>query len=616
MTHKFGLFFILSVLCRILQGQIAEIAPPNWWPGMQNPLLQVMVKGENISSFTPVIRAEGITLQSVHKAESKNYLFLDLIFSPKIKAGSFRIEFQKNGKTAFHYDYPVYDRKNPSRIKGFDASDVVYLITPDRFANGNPSNDSMTGMLENEVNRNKEGERHGGDIRGMIDHLDYIAAMGFTAIWPTPLLENNMPDYSYHGYAITHHYKPDPRFGTMEDYKELAQKAREKGIKLIFDGVINHTGSYHWWMKDLPFKDWINYPDSARMTSHRRTVNQDLYASQYDYEDMTKGWFVGTMPDMNGLNPFLANYLIQNSIWWIETLGLGGIRQDTYGYSDKKFLKEWSCRIMAEYPEFSIVGEEWSLNPLITAYWQKGKKNQDGYEGCLKSIMDFPLQHALVKALNEPESNDYTKGLPRLYEALANDFVYADPKNILIFGDNHDMDRLFTQLHHDVDLTEMALTYLLTTRGIPQVYYGTEVLMENSAHPDNHGYIRSDFPGGWKEDVVNGFTGKGLTTDQIRIQSFLRQMLNWRKNASVIHQGKTLHFAPFQNMYVYFRFTEKEMVMVVMNKNSAPMPLDTRRLAEILKGKTTAKAVFSGKTSSLSEGLTVPPKSAVIFELY
>lgn len=616
MVRKLGFLFGFFLFRITLQGQIQEIAPPNWWMGMQNPLLQVMVKGENISSFTPVIEAEGVKLQSVHKADSKNYLFLDILLSPVAKKRNFMISFQKNNKTVFQYDYPLYDRKNPGRMKGFDASDVIYLITPDRFSNGDPTNDVVDGMREGEVNRAKEGERHGGDIRGIIQRLDYIAAMGFTAIWPTPLLENNMPDYSYHGYAITHHYKPDPRFGTMEDYKELAQKAKEKGIKLIFDGVINHTGSYHWWMKDLPFKDWINYPDSARMTSHRRTVNQDLYASQYDYEDMTKGWFVGTMPDMNGLNSFLANYLIQNSIWWIETLGLGGIRQDTYGYSDKKFLKEWSCRIMAEYPEFSIVGEEWSLNPLITAYWQKGKKNQDGYEGCLKSIMDFPLQHALVKALNEPESNDYTKGLPRLYEALANDFVYADPKNLLVFGDNHDMDRLFTQLHHDVNLTQMALTYLLTVRGIPQLYYGTEILMENSSHPDNHGFIRSDFPGGWKEDVKDGFTGKGMSTEQIRIQSFLKEMLNWRKNARVIHEGKTLHFSPFQNVYVFFRYTENAMVMVVMNKNETETMVNTKRFAEILKGKNIAKEVFSQKNHILSEGLSIPAKSAVVYEIY
>jgi glycosidase len=501
------------------------------------------------------------------------------------------------------------------QLKGFNSADVIYLITPDRFANGDYSNDVVEGMKENKMNRNFDGGRHGGDIRGIINSLDYIKDMGFTAIWPQPLLENDMAAYSYHGYSITNHYKVDPRFGTLDEYKELSVKAKQKGIKLIFDGVINHTGSNYWWMNDLPFNNWINKTDSLVLTNHKRTVNQDKYASDYDKDLMSNGWFDVTMPDMNGQNSFMAKYLIQNSIWWIETLQLGGIRQDTYCYSDKSFSQNWRCSIMNEYPDFNIVGEEWSYNPLITSYWQQGKKNTDGYVSCLKSVMDFPLQDALVKSLNYKEKNKWDDGMTKLYEALANDFAYAQPNNILVMADNHDMDRIFTQLNNDVDLTEMALTYLLTIRGIPQLYYGTEVLMDNTGKPNNHGIIRSDFPGGWKSDSVNAFTGKGLTANQLRVQLFVKKLLNWRKNADVVHNGKTLHFAPFDKVYVYFRYTNNQMIMVIMNKNEKAITIDTKRFAEIIKDKKNGTNILTGESFSIQKGLSIPPKTALILKL-
>jgi glycosidase len=368
-------------------------------------------------------------------------------------------------------------------------------------------------------------------------------------------------------------------------------------------------------MEDLPFGDWLNYQGNPQPTNHRRTVNQDKYASTYDKNFMTNGWFDRSMPDMNGRNPFMARYLIQNSIWWIETLHLGGIRQDTYGYSDKTFLKDWSCSILTEYPNFSTVGEEWSLNPLITSYWQKGKQNADGYASCLTTVMDFPMQATLVQALKDPEGGEFSKGLASLYEALANDFVYADPSHVLVFGDNHDMDRLFTQLDEDVDLTKMAITYLLTIRGIPQVYYGTEVLMQNTGHHKVDGLIRSDFPGGWKEDTSNAFTGIGLTEPQKQMQGYMKTLLNWRKNNPVIATGETMHFAPFNGLYVYFRYTKDKMVMVVMNKNATPQLMDTHRFDELLKSKANATNVMTKETSSLSNALQVPAKSTTIFEI-
>jgi len=464
----------------MIQAQISHVEPLNWWVGMKNPEVQLLINGSKVGETSPSIAYPGVSIKKVYTADSKNYLFLDVVISKKAKPGTFDIQFKKDGKIIYTYPYTLLPRQQDgSQLKGFDASDVVYLIVPDRFANGDSKNDVVEGMLE-----------------------------------------NNMSAYSYHGYAVTDHYKVDPRFGTLDDYKELAQKARKKGIKLIFDEVLNHTGSNYWWMKDLPFKNWFNFQDSLVLTNHRRTVNMDLYAADFDKNLWERGWFDKTMCDMNGENPFMAKYLIQSSIWWIETLQLGGIRQDTYGYSDKTMLKNWSCSILDEYSNFNLVGEEWSVNPLITSYWQRGKKNHDGYDGCLPTVMDFPLQSALVEFLTTKDLAG--NGMSSLYEALANDFVYANPNNILVLGDNHDMDRIFMQLNKDVDLTKMALTYLLTIRGIPQIYYGTEILMDNTGHHKVDGLIRSDFPGGWSEDAANAFTGKGLTPEQLNAQMFLK----------------------------------------------------------------------------------------------
>jgi glycosidase len=597
-----------------LFGQEPRVEPMNWWIGMKNQDLQLLVHADKIGETTPAIKYAGVTVKKIHKAESNNYLFIDLAISATTKPGSFPILFKKDGRTVYSYNYVLQQRSKVfSQVKGFSSSDVVYLITPDRFANGDINNDVVSTMREKKTDRKNDYGRHGGDIRGMIDHLDYIADMGYTAIWPTPLLENDMPNSSYHGYAITDYYKVDPRFGTMDEYKELAEKTRQKGLKLIFDGVVNHTGIKYWWMDDLPFHDWINYADSIRTTNNRHIVNQDPYASTSDKELLVNGWFVRSMPDLNQQNSFLANYLIQNSIWWIETLGLAGIRQDTYAYSQKKFLEQWTCRIMQEYPGFSIVGEEMSNNPLIVAYWQKGKPNNGSYNGCMKSTMDFPLQSALTQGLTEPDTWD--KGLPKLYEALANDFVYANPKDLLIFCDNHDMDRVFTQLKKDVSLLQMAMSYILTARGIPQVYYGTEVLIDNSAKPGDDGLRRTDFPGGWKDDAVNGFTGAGLSKDQLQVQSFLKKLLNWRKNKTVIHEGNTMHFIPYKGVYVYFRYDKKETVMVVLNKNTENAVIDTDRFAEIMKNKKSGTNVLTGEEFPIKKEMSVAPRSALIVEL-
>lgn len=609
------LAFILMAACTSLSAQIYHVEPPNWWTGMKDQNLQLLINGNAVGETTPKISQSGVVIQKVNQGDSKNYLFLDLYISTGAKPVAFTIFFVKEGDTLYTYNYSLLAREKDVPVKGFNSSDVIYLLTPDRFANGDITNDIVPATKEQKVDRKEPFARHGGDIRGIINNLDYISKMGFTAIWPTPLLENDMARASYHGYSITNHYRVDPRFGTLDDYKELATKSRQKGLKLVFDEVLNHIGTGYWWMDDLPFEDWINKMDSVELSNNRRTVNQDIYASAYDKDLWVNGWFDTTMPDLNGRNPFMANYLIQQTIWWIETLHLGGIRQDTYGYSDKELLKKWTCRIMDEYPDFSMVSEEWSYNPLITSYWQKGKVNHDGYTSCLTTIMDFAMQSALVNALKTKEPGSYTDGLINVYETLANDFVYPDPKNILVFGDNHDMDRIYTQLDGDVALTKMALTYLLTIRGIPQIYYGTEILLDNSSAPGNHGVIRTDFPGGWKGDATSGFTGRGLTPDQLDMQTYLRQLLNWRKNNPVIADGQTLHFAPFDGVYVYFRYNADKTIMVVMNKNEGETVIDTKRFAEILGNKTKAENVITGEVISGLSSLKVKGKTVTVLSV-
>jgi glycosidase len=575
-----------------VKNDIERIEPPHWWTGFNKTQVQLLVKHPDISEATPSINYAGVSIEKVHKADSPNYLFLDLNISESAKAGQFNIHFKFNEEKELVHTYEVKARViEASDYQGFDSTDAIYLITPDRFANGDTSNDINENLKEKTIDRNDDYARHGGDLRGIIQHLDYIDAMGFTQIWSCPLLINDMERASYHGYAMTDFYQVDPRYGTLEEYQELAAKAKEKGIGLIMDQVANHCGSAHWWMQDLPFKDWVNQQDNfenykpLNNSNHRRTSNQDLYASKRDKKEMSEGWFVPTMPDLNQRNPFMANYIIQNSIWWVETLNLSGIRQDTYPYPDKNFMSNWAGAIMNEYPNFSIVGEEWSTNPLLIAYWQEGHDNKDGYDSNLRSTMDFAMQKNTVDALNEDEKWD--TGLVKIYEGLANDFAYASPKDIMVFPDNHDMSRIFTQLKGDVPNTKMALSYLLTLPRIPQLYYGTEILMNDFEKPGDHGLIRTDFPGGWQGDAVNAFSGEGLTVAQKDMQLFLKKVLNYRKSSDAIHNGKTIHFAPFMGTYFLFRVIEGETVVHIINKNNEPITLDLKRFEEVgLQGKT------------------------------
>ncbi len=608
-----GFFFsLISYFSVAANYSIIRLEPPCWWVGMKDPGLQLMVYGEKISDLKPVINFQGVSILQIDFTTNPNYMFISLKIDDDAEPGTFDIFFQKDGITQIVYPYSLLEREPGSSLRqGFNPSDVIYLITPDRFANGDTTNDNVTGYLETANRMNKDG-RHGGDLQGIIDHLDYITDMGFTALWSNPVLENNMPRTSYHGYAITDFYQVDPRFGTNELYRQLGEMAAERGIKLIMDMVANHCGSEHWWMKDLPSEDWIHGGGKFFSTNHRRTTVQDPHVSPSDKRLFPDGWFVKSMPDMNQQNPLLATYLIQNSIWWIEYAHLTGIRQDTYSYPDKEFMSEWSCRIMDEYPYFNIVGEEWSENPAIVSYWQKGKVSRDGYSSCLGSLMDFPLQSSLVRGLNENDAI-YSDGLIRMYETLANDFQYADPDHLVIFPDNHDMSRFFTQVNEDIDLFKMGLVYIMTMRGIPQVYYGTEILMKNLGTTD-HGVIRSDFLGGWDNDTVNAVTGKNLSHQQQEAQQFSKQLINWRKDKSCIHHGKLIHYVPQNAVYVYFRFDTKDTVMVILNKNSTEIRMDTLRFKEMTGDARFAKDALTGQIYPLDQ-LIITARRAMILEL-
>lgn len=608
---------ILLTLCLTLfclnsySQSIARVEPPNWWVGMQHNEIQLLVYGDNIVDLKASITSDAVELVQQIAVENPNYLFLDLRIAPNAQAGEITIDFYDGKRKKLTHSYPLLTRDSSISREGFDNSDVMYLITPDRFANGDPSNDVIPSMKEKVVNRSDDLGRHGGDLKGIENHLDYIKNLGFTAIWLNPVLENDMYRTSYHGYAATDFYKVDARFGTNEDYRRLCAKAQEKGIKIIMDMILNHSGSEHWFVLDPPTKDWINNNNTYVQTSHRRTTHQDPYASEYDKKAFVDGWFVKTMPDLNQNQPQMATYLIQNTLWWIEYSGITGIRMDTYPYPDKEYMSRWNDAILKEYPEFNVVGEEWSYNPAVVSFWQRGKINSSGYTSSLPSVMDFPIQNAVVQALVEEEN--WNTGWIKAYEMLGNDHLYPDPFNLVIFPDNHDMDRIYTQLGKDTDLLKMAMIYFSTMRGVPQFYYGTEIGMKNDL--PGHGQIRSDFPGGWPGDAINGFTGEGLSETEKNIKAFTTTLLNWRKNSPVIHSGKLMQFAPADGVYTYFRYDEDQIVMVVFNKNEKVVEHDLSKYAEILGDATKGTELFNGTTVGLTNPLSLPPRSGMIYLL-
>jgi neopullulanase len=589
---------------------IQRIEPPFWWVGMKNPELQLMVHGKDLAQASVSVSYPGVRLAETVRTDNPNYLFITLHLAPGAKPGLVPLVFGQ-GKQARTVNYEVRAKSAAQgRIQGFDQSDLIYLLMPDRFANGDPTNDQVAGMLE-KPDRKAPFGRHGGDLQGVINQLDYLKDLGTTALWLNPVLENDMPASSYHGYAITDFYRVDRRFGDNDAYLKLIDQAHQRGLKVIQDMVANHIGSSHWWMKDLPAPDWVHqFPEFTR-SNYRLAVISDPHASQADSTQMTKGWFDTTMPDLNQNNRLLAQYLIQNTLWWIEYSGIDGIRMDTYPYPDKDFMARWVREVLQEYPQFNIVGEVWIHSAAISAYWLKNTFNRDGYQSTLPSLTDFPVYEAVTRAFNEPTG--WADGLSRLYHVLAEDFVYEKPENNVIFLDNHDVSRYFTSVKQNPASFKMGLAFLLTMRGIPQVYYGTEIMMpgDGGFHPD----VRKDFPGGWPGDAQNAFRPEGRTPAQNEAFNYLRTLANWRKTARVVHHGKLTHFLPENDTYVYFRHNERECVMVVFNNSDQPKTLTTKRFAEVMAGYTTARNVLTGEQLTSLGTLALPAKSATVLEL-
>lgn len=592
---------------------IDRVEPRSWWIGMKREQLQLMVHGERVADLEPALEYPGVTLEGVERVENPNYLFVNLRISPEAKPGKVRIDFRRGDRKAASHFYDIQARAQGSAQRaGFGPADAIYLITPDRFANGDPSNDTLRGMRDG-LNRASPLGRHGGDLKGVLDHLDYIAGMGFTQLWLNPVLENDQPATTYHGYAITDFYEVDARFGTNEQYRQLSRAARQRGIGLIKDVVLNHCGSAHWWMQDPPTPDWFNHEGKFVGTTHVHETVQDPYGAEEDRRAFADGWFVPTMPDLNQRNRHLATYLIQHTLWWIEYAGLSGLRIDTYPYSDRAFLADWSKRVTEEYPRLNVVGEEWNGNPITVSYWQRGRVHPDGYVSNLPSLFDFPLQETAIQVLNEKETS--STGLVRIYRSFAADGVYADPYNLVVFPDNHDTPRILTQLEGKEDLQRMALALYATTRGIPQVFYGTEVLMANPPGPKDDGLVRSDFPGGWAGDTKNAFTGAGLTHAERDSQEYLRRLLNWRLRATAVHDGKLTQYVPRDGVYVYFRQNATQKIMVLLNHADDERNVATPRFHEAIGNARQGKDVLSGKTHALDQGVRVPARTALILEL-
>jgi glycosidase len=606
------LFFLFPLTLFSQDIKPERVEPPFWWTGFKSPELQLLIYGHDIATTTVSISYPGIQLKKVNKTENPNYLFLDLLINSNTKPGVANIVFKKQGKVVATYPYTIKERRKNSAVRSsFSSHDVIYLLMPDRFANGDPSNDVVPGMAEG-IDRVNQHGRHGGDLKGISDQIGYLKDLGVTALWINPLLENNQEKYSYHGYSTTDYYKTDPRFGSNEDYVQLSKNLHQQGIKLIMDMIFNHCGSGHWWMKDLPSKDWINqWPEFTR-TNYRAGTFTDPYASKADSNFFVKGWFDITMPDLNQANPFVRNYLIQASIWWIEFADLDGIRQDTHPYPFKEMMAEWGKRINKEYPNFNIVGECWLNYPGSVAYWQMGATNKDGYNSWLPSVFDFPMYDALNAAFREAEG--WNSGIIRLYEILAQDFNYANPDNIVVFADNHDVNRYLDSQNDDIRKLKMAIAFILTTRGIPQIYYGTEILMTTGADKGD-GNKRKDFPGGWASDQKNCFTPEGRTEAEQDMYLYTQNLIKWRNDNEVIHTGKIRHFIPADAIYVYFRYNSSKTVMVIMNNNEETKTIATKRYNEFLEKFKTGREVVSGKMVNDLSSITIPGKSVAIIEL-
>ncbi|MDR2954720.1 MAG: glycoside hydrolase family 13 protein [Prevotella sp.] len=592
--------------------EIKTLEPAFWWAGMKNPELQILIHGDDISKSEVTITSQYVRLKEIVPLENPNYLLLYMDLSQAIPE-SFDIVIRR-GSEEKRVPYEIKQRKEDSSQRiGFDASDVLYLIMPDRFANGNPANDVIEGMRCQTVNREGLSERHGGDIQGIENHLDYISDLGVTAVWLNPIQENDMKEGSYHGYAITDYYKVDRRLGTNEEFIRMVDKCHQRGLKVVMDMIFNHCASEHFFFTDKPSSDWFNNQEKYEQTSYKTTSQFDKYASEYDERKAIDGWFVKSMPDLNQRNPHVAKYLIQSSIWWIEHTGIDGIRQDTHPYADYDMMARWCKEVTDEYPNFNIVGETWLNNNVGVSFWQKDSKLAYPRNSNLKTVMDFPLMDITASAFDQ-KTTDWGQGFARIHDYLSQDIVYADPFNLLIFLDNHDTNRFYKteEETNNFDRYKQAITFLLTTRGIPEVYYGTEIMMAGDKSTGD-GNVRMDFPGGWQGDKQNAFNPQNRTSKQNAAYDFMQKILHWRKDNNVIAKGSLKHFVSRDGIYVYERKYNNKSIVVFLNGTDQQKEIDLNSYKEVLQ-KEKANEVISGKAVDLKDKLSIDKRGVLVVE--
>ena len=590
---------------------VTNVEPPYWWVGMANDTLQVMLTGPDIAQASAEVDYSGVKLDRQVSLDSPNYKLLYFTIAPDTKPGKMPIRLNLDGrKHTLDYELKARDMKGED-YEGFSAADVLYLLMPDRFAQGDVV--AATDLEYNDApDRTQPSTRHGGNLKGIADKLDYLDSLGITAIWSCPVLENDMPGGSYHGYATTDYYRIDPRFGTNADWQELIAQAHKRGIKVVMDMIFNHSGSNHPWMKDMPSKDWYNHPEGNELTNFRLSTIHDPYVSDYDLDHTVNGWFVSAMPDLNQKNPHLMKYLIQNSIWWIESSKINGIRMDTYPYADMQGMAQWAADVLKEYPNFNIVGECWYGNEAGPAFWQSGSKINP-VETNLPTVMDFKYNIDREKMFFE--ETDPWNGLNLVYDHLALDYLYPDPQHILTFLDNHDTDRFLPEMPDSLGVWKQALAFLLTSRGIPQLYYGTELLM-NGTKKISDGYIRLDMPGGFPGDKVDAFTREGRTDLQNEAWDYLSRLLQWRRGEAndVIAKGTLKHFMPQNGIYAYERRLGDKQVVVLLNGQSEPNTVTMERTVEILPYGKTMRDLVSGKDVTITEEMTFAPRQVMILQ--
>jgi glycosidase len=612
-------FLTLILLAASLQAfsqipKLERVEPMSWWVGMHNPKLQLLVHGDQIASSTVQIKYPGVSVVKINKVENPNYLFIDLEISKDAKAGKFPIAFTQQGKKSLTYTYELKNRDTtPGRIQAVTSKDLIYLLMPDRFSNGDPSNDVVKGLQETKLNRDSMYYRHGGDIQGVINHLNYFKELGVTTIWMTPEIENDMKHASYHGYAATDNYKIDPRYGTNALYKTYVEQAHAKGLKVIKDIVHNHIGTGHYTFKDLPMKDWLNQWPEFTQSNYRDQPVMDIHASAADKKRMQDGWFVTSMPDLNHRNIYVQNYLTQNHIWWIEYAGIDGLRLDTYPYNEGEYMADWALKVKAEFPTLSIFGETLVNSAAAQAYFTGGNTVNRGMDTNLPGITDAVMKDAIYDALNG--KSGWVDGIFKLYATVAQDFLYKDVTQNVVFMDNHDMSRFYSMVKEDFNKYKSGMAMLLTLRGIPQVYYGTEILMKNYSNPD--GLVRSDFPGGWKGDKSTKFSKAGRTAQENLAFDFMSKLANYRKQSDALTTGKMMQYIPENDMYIYFRYTDDntKTVMVIVNPDAKIKDLKTERFSERILQSTTATNIITGEKISNIKNITIPASSTLVLEL-